>query len=374
VRIEIIETNNVQHDRSSVLERREWLNLVIPAIAFSAASPALAGSGSDIKTPIKIGQIGVGHGHATKLSVYRDSPDYEIVGLVEPDVALRKAAGSNPVYQGIPWLTREQLLATPGLQAVLIETRVRDLLNNAEACIDAGVHVHLDKPAGESLPQFRRILNSADRKNLLVQMGYMYRYNPAVVLLRDFLNRGWLGEIFEVHAVMSKVVDPASRRELAQYPGGILFELGGHIMDIVIAILGAPQAVTSFNRHSGSIEDGLLDNMLCVLEYSKATATLKSSAIEVEGNGRRHLVVCGTEGTFHIQPLDNPSARVSLSRNCGEYKKGTQEITFPKYTRYIGDAMDMAQIIRGEKTSDYLPDHDLTVQETLLRACGQRTD
>ena len=34
---------------------------------------------------IKIGQIGVGHAHATKLSVYRHSPDYEVVGIVEPD-------------------------------------------------------------------------------------------------------------------------------------------------------------------------------------------------------------------------------------------------------------------------------------------------
>ena len=35
---------------------------------------------------IKVGQIGVGHAHASKLSVYRRSDDYEVVGLVEPDV------------------------------------------------------------------------------------------------------------------------------------------------------------------------------------------------------------------------------------------------------------------------------------------------
>ena len=43
-------------------------------------------------------------------------------------------------------------------------------------------------------------------------MGYMYRYNPAVVLLREFLKKGWLGEVFEVHAVMSKVVDRGGAR------------------------------------------------------------------------------------------------------------------------------------------------------------------
>ncbi len=39
-------------------------------------------------------------------------------------------------------------------------------------------------------------------------MGYMYRYNPAIMLLRECLKQGWLGDVFEVHAVMSKVLDP----------------------------------------------------------------------------------------------------------------------------------------------------------------------
>ncbi len=97
---------------------------------------------------------------------------------------------------------------------------------------------------------------------------------------------------------------------------------------------------------------------------------MKSSALEVEGFDRRHLVVCGSEGTFHIQPLDNPAVRVSLSQARGEFKKGTQDVKFPKYTRYIDDAADMARIIRGERETDFSYEHDLTVQETLLEACG----
>ena len=76
-------------------------------------------------------------------------------------------------------------------------------------------------------------------------MGYMYRYNPAVVLLREFLKKGWLGEVFEVHAVMSKVVAPADRNELAEYRGGIMFELGCHVIDLVVGVLGKPTEVTA---------------------------------------------------------------------------------------------------------------------------------
>lgn len=337
-------------------------------VTAGAAIVAARAAGQPAPPRIKVGQIGVGHAHASKLAVYRASPDYEVVGVVEPDEGLRKRAEDQPAYRGLRWLTRDQLLGTPGLQAVLVETRVRDLLGHAEACVAAGMHVHVDKPAGESLAHLSRIFAVAEQKKLLVQMGYMYRYNPAVVLLRDFLRRGWLGDVFEVHTVMSKVVDPAARRELAAYPGGMMFELGCHVMDLVVGVLGKPAAVAPFNTRT--VADGLLDNTLAVLTYPRATATVRATALEVEGGDRRHLVVCGTEGTFHVQPLDNPAARVSLARDRDGYKKGTQAVTFPRYTRYVADAADMARVIRGEKATDFPPAHDLAVQDALLKACG----
>ena len=109
--------------------------------------------------------------------------------------------------------------------------------------------------------------------------------------------------------------------------------------------------------------------MLAVLTYPKAIASVKTSAMEVEGGSRRHLVVCGSEGTFEIEPLDNPSVKLSLSKPRGEYKKGTQVIKFQGFNRYVADAADMVRIIRGEKPSDFSYDHDFAVQETLLQAC-----
>ena len=348
-------------------------------LATSGASALLAARGGVLgqdarPPPIRIGQIGTAHAHAAgKVASYRRSASFELVGVVEDDPARRADAARLPAYRDVRWMTRDELFGTPGLRAVAIETRIEDLLDEAEAAVDAGFHIHLDKPAGSSLPQFRRILASATRQKLVVQMGYMYRYNPAIVLLRDLLRRGWLGEPFEVHAVMSKVVAPGDRDELARFPGGILFELGCHVVDLTIGLLGAPEKVTGFARHSSPRDDGLLDNMLAVLEYPRAIATVKSSAQEVEGFARRHLVVCGTEGTLHIQPLDSPSARLALARERGAYRAGYQEITFPEYERYVDDAEDLARVIRGEKASDFPSAHDLAVQTALLEACGLPT-
>jgi predicted dehydrogenase len=352
---------------SAHIARRTFLATAAAGL-YTATSAAASPLG-----PIRIGQIGVGHAHASKLSVYRNNPDYEVVGIVEPDEQLRKAAQERDPYRDLKWMTREELLNTPGLQAVLVETPVRDLLDHAAVCVTAGKHIHIDKPAGQSLPQFAAILQAAEQQKLLVQMGYMYRYNPGIVLLRQLLRDNCLGQIFEVHAVMSKTVDADDRIELSEFPGGIMFELGCHILDLVVGILGEPTHVTPYIRHSAPLKDNLNDNMLAVLEYSQATATVRTTAMEVDGFRRRHLTVCGTAGTFHLQPLDNPAAVLTLSAPYRDFKAGTQDVSFPRYIRYVDDAADMARIIRGEKKTDFPSAHDLAVQHTLLKACGENT-
>ena len=320
---------------------------------------------------IKYGQIGVGHPHANKLHVYRESNDYEVVGIVEGDERLRAQAQASAVYRDVPWMSLEQLLNVPDLKVVGIESGIKQLLDYAESCIAAGKHIHLDKPAGESLTQFRRVLDEAARRHAIVQMGYMYRYNPAIVMLRDWLRRGWLGEPFEVHAVMSKRLDRQSRRELTVFRGGAMFELGCHLIDLVVGLVGVPEAVHAFPRHSSQTEDDqYLDNMLAVFEYPRATATVRSSMIEVDGFARRHFVLCGSEGTFHIQPLDSPTATIALRVERPGHAAQTHVHTLPAFTRYVADAADLARLVRHEKEADFTYEHDFQVQRAVFLASG----
>ncbi|MCC7475228.1 MAG: Gfo/Idh/MocA family oxidoreductase [Pirellulales bacterium] len=353
--------------------RREALQQLVGALAVSVTPGSLrAEDGKQAARPrIKVGQIGTGHAHAARtLLTHRESSEFEVVGVVEPDKAMRRQAEAHPAYRGLPWMSQEQLLNLPGLQAVLVETQVRNLLDAAEACVAAGKHVHIDKPAGESLPHFKRILASAKRQHLWVQMGYVYRYNPGVVLLRSLVAKGWLGDIFEIHGLISEKNTPETRRRLAAYSGGMLFELGGHVIDVIIGLMGTPERVTPFVQHASKLDDSLADNMLAVFTYPRALATVKSSADEVEGQRRRHFVVCGTEGTLHIEPLDKPTARLVLSQPRGKYRAGTQEIQLPKVPRYIHEAAEFARSIRGESEPMFSYDHDFAVQKALLEACG----
>ena len=72
---------------------------------------------------IRIGQIGTGHSHASgKLAAIRTlSDDFELVGIAQPKEAAAKAVPNSGVY-GVKRMTEEELLATPGLEAVAIET------------------------------------------------------------------------------------------------------------------------------------------------------------------------------------------------------------------------------------------------------------
>ncbi|MEE3370203.1 MAG: Gfo/Idh/MocA family oxidoreductase [Planctomycetota bacterium] len=323
---------------------------------------------------IKAGQIGTKHAHAGgKMSTLRKfSDEFEVLGVVEPDDARWAAVKSQPAYRDVPRMTEEQMLNAPGLELVAVETTVRNLVPTAARCVAAGKHIHLDKPAGENLSDFKKVLDDATRQRLTVQMGYMFRYNPAFAFLFDALRKGWLGEPFEAHGVISKKVNPATRRNLAEYPGGTMFELGCHLIDALTVAMGPPDKVTPFTRRTRPDLDQLADNQLAVFEYARATATIRSAVVEVAGGSRRQFVLCGSEGTVDIKPLEPPKLLLTLEQKRGQYRRGTQmEIPLkPLGGRYDGDFRDLAKVLRGAKQSDYPPAHDLAVQAAVLRASG----
>jgi len=352
------------------MQRRELLQGALASAAISLAAPLRA---DESKTrPIKCGQIGTKHAHASgQMATMRNYPKhFEVVGAVEPDAAQRQRVADHESYRGLKWMTEEQLLNAPGLELVAVETAIKDLLPTARRCVDAGKHIHLDKPAGESMSALQKLHASADRQDLMIQMGYMFRYNPGFLFLFRAAREGWLGDVFEVHGVISKTVNAESRQRLAVYPGGSLFELGCHLLDPLFHLMGPSDRVTGYVRNTRPQQDVLNDNMLAVFEYPRATATIRSALVEVDGERRRQFVVCGDRGTIVIRPLEAPKMELTLAEPHGGYEKGTRLVTLPTSPgRYDGAFMDIYRVIRGEKNNDFSHEHDLAVQHALLEAC-----
>lgn len=352
-----------------MLARRQFLQM-LPALAL--VDPAARQVFAAKHAKIKAGQFGTKHAHASgKIATMRKFSDlYDFIGVVEPDDKRWNAVKDTPTYKGVPRLSEEQLLGQADLKLVAVETEVNQLLKTADRCVQAGKHIHLDKPAGEDLTHFSKILKNATAKDLTVQMGYMFRYNPGFQFLFKAIREGWLGEIFEAHTVMSKKVNDSTRQLLAKYPGGSMFELGCHIIDALITAIGPPTKVTAYTRRTRD-HDPLADNQLAVFEYPKATATVRSSVVEVNGGRRRQFVACGTNGTVEIIPLETPQLVLTLEQPKGGYQRGRQAVDLPKLGgRYDGDFLDLAQVLHGEKPSDFPPEHDLAVQKAVLQASG----
>ncbi|WP_223869673.1 Gfo/Idh/MocA family protein [Paenibacillus sabuli] len=328
-------------------------------------------------TRIKIAQIGIGHNHASeRMNTLRKLDDvFEVVGVVEDDPRWRAERGHLEAYAGLRWLTEEELLRIPGLQAVAVETDGHELVPTALRCVRAGLHVHLDKPGGESLPLFRELLDEAAARGLTVQLGYMYRSNPAVEFCFKAVREGWLGEIFEVHAVMSRYDGDEYRKWLSGFRGGAFYIFGCHMIDLVVRMLGRPDRILPLSRRTRPETDNLIDSGFAVFEYPKAIATIRTSVIEVEGYSRRHLVVCGDRGTIEIRPLEPPQLRLALDEPRHGYEAGYQDVELPQTGgRYDAQMYEFAAIVRGELDNPYPLEHEWLVQESLLRACGYPVD
>jgi predicted dehydrogenase len=211
----------------------------------------------------------------------------------------------------------------------------------------------------------------AERRRLTVQMGYMLRYNPAFELLFRAHREGWLGDLTEINAAMGKLANASLQAELVNHPGHGMFELACHLVDVVVFLLGRPDAVHAFGKPTGFAPAGLPDNQLAVLEYPKSLVTLRCNHGDPFGWPHRRFHAVGTRGAMEIQPLESGRGVLYLSEGRGNFKKGenTFALRLPE-GRYQGEFRDLARVLRGERPLAWSATHDIAVHATALRCAG----
>lgn len=354
-----------------MIDRRTFLQSTLAA----SAAVGLAGSAAAVPSAgvtVRCGMIGIDHSHALDvLEEILKSDDFELVGICEPDEAIREAKKDVPILQGLPWVTEDVLLNDRTIQIIVVETGVTRLLQYGRAAIDAGKHLHIDKPPGTSLTEWKALLDAAEAKNLIVQMGYMYRYNPGFDVIRQAVNEGWLGDVYSIQASMCTGLPPERRAQMAIHPGGIMLELGCHLIDMICVIMGPPQKVTPFLRHDAPTAEGLADNCLAVLEYENAMAAVEVAALEPAAFPTRRFKIAGPKGKIILEPIEPPKIRMYLSETAGGYEKGWSDIELPDLPRHARDLADLAACVKGSAEFAYSKEHDYQVQRTVLRACGE---
>ena len=321
-------------------------------------------------------QYGTRHGHAAgKLVAMRRHPRVELVGVIEPD-AVRRAELSRPEspYAGVQWFDRPgPVLEDPTIVAIASEGRNDESLDQTEAIVRAGKHVWYDKPAGDDWGQWQRVVALARARALLIQVGYMFRYHDGFRRIAGWARSGLLGEIFAIRAHMSTCIPAAAQRVIARHAGGIFFDLAGHMLDQIVWMLGRPREVQALLRSDGGATPGFADNTLGIFAYARALAVVDIAAMEPPPLARR-FEVYGTRGSAIMEPFEPAGPiRLCLAEPHGEHPSGEQRVPVraqSRQTLYELELQTFLDVVEGARPPDRTLDHELLVQETLLRATG----
>ena len=326
---------------------------------------------------VRIAQYGTGHGHAAgKLRSMQQNPDVEIAGVFEPD-AERRAAAAGGAFAEVDWFESEaEMLDDESIVAIASEGRNHVSLGQTEAIVAAGKHVWYDKPAGDDWEHAQRVFAAAKKGSVHIQMGYMLRYHEGFRQVTEWARSGLLGDVFSVRAHMSTFLTPKAQQTIADsHEGGILYDLSGHMLDQIVWMLGRPVTVASFLRNDSGQVAAFKDNCLGVYQFEAAIATVDIAAIETRPMARR-FEVYGTRGSAIILEPFEPGNRIRLCLDEARdgYAEGEQLIEMTTRGRqecYDAELVDFVGVVRDGRAPIRDLDHELLVQETILRAAGE---
>jgi len=345
------------------MNRRTFLKSNL-GLATLALLPSQIRAAEERRSRIKIGFLGAAHSHAMeKVKVIQESPDFDLVGICEESDKVREPYSK----MGVKSWSRDELFHESAVVAV--ESAVRDHAKHAKLALQAGKHIHLEKPPADTLKDFRHLATLAREKKLLLQVGYMWRYNPGLTTALEAARQGWLGDIYLVRATMNTILDGKRRPEWAEFKGGAMFELGCHLIDPIVRLLGRPKAVTPLLKKHGDFPDNLTDNNVVVFEFKKALAIVTSATLQPNAGTHRGFELLGTNGTATLSPIEPPTLQIDLAKAAGPYVSGKQTIPMPGYRRYVGDFDELAAAVRGQRPLSVSLDEESLVQETVVRAC-----
>lgn len=327
---------------------------------------------------IRIAQIGTSrfsHGRFIFESLKSQPDIFDIAGYALPEGGREKFPETLSCFDGYCEMTVDEILNDPTIEAVAVETEEKYLTKYARMAAEHGKHVHMEKPGGLSASDFESLIREMKSSGRVFHTGYMYRCNPAVKEVLRQVRAGELGEIISVEAQMNCAEPAELRKWLAEFPGGMMFFLGCHLVDLVFSIMGKPDRVIPYNRRTG--KDGIdsEDFGMALLEYKNGISIVKANASEVGGFARRQLVVVGTKATVELKPLEiftdaGTVTDVSVYRNADDWWDSGEKSRSGNFGRYDVMMKEFAEFVAGTAVNQYSYDYELELYKTLLECCG----
>jgi scyllo-inositol 2-dehydrogenase (NADP+) len=198
----------------------------------------------------------------------------------------------------------EDALADSAVQLIVVGTPNETHFALAKQALQAGKHVVIDKPFAATSAQAKELIDLASTRGLILAPFHNRRWDGDFLTVRKLLDRRAVGRLvtFESHFDRFRPMPrEATWKESSNPANGMLFDLGPHLVDQVLALFGTPRAITASvrkDRDATEIEDAFD----ITLHYDRLLAHCRVSMLACDAAPR--FLLHGTSGSFKKYGLD----------------------------------------------------------------------
>lgn len=205
---------------------------------------------------LKTAVIGVGNMGAHHARLYNDSDDVTLVGIADPDPDTVDAVGRRykvPTYGDYQVMLDE---TRPEAVSVAVPTALH--YSVSRQVIERGINVLVEKPITTTVAEATTLIDLAEERDVKLAVGHVDRFNPAVTELKNRLDSGELGRVFQVHA---RRLSPLPSRIMDM---GVTIDLATHEIAIMRYLLDseAERVYAEFERKAHVTEEDLLSGLI----------------------------------------------------------------------------------------------------------------
>ncbi|WP_456367075.1 UDP-N-acetylglucosamine 3-dehydrogenase [Thermococcus sp.] len=245
---------------------------------------------------LRVGVVGVGMMGQHHVRVYSElakEGKVELVGIADANFERAKELAKR--YGTIPYGDYRDL-AGENLDAVDIAVPTSLHREVALEFINRGTGVLVEKPIADTIENAQAIIKAAEDKGVALMVGHIERFNPAVLKLKQLVERGELGKVVTISA---KRVGPMAKRIRDV---GIIIDLGVHDIDVISYLFG--ERVRTVYARAGNVlhPAGVEDHALITLGFEDGTGIVETNWLTPHKT--RTLNVVGTGGIAYLDYIE----------------------------------------------------------------------
>jgi predicted dehydrogenase len=250
----------------------------------------------------------------------------------------------------------EELVRDPQVDIIYIATPHPFHFEQTMLCLNHGKAVLCEKPMTISFQQTSKLVELARTKKVFLMEAMWSRFIPALVKMKEIIDKGEIGEVKFMHADFGFIAPPnlEMRTFNKSLGGGAQLDVGVYPMFLTLWLLGKPDYVRAF---AGLASTGADENTSAMFGYKNGTvATIYSSFI---ADSTKEAVITGTKGTITIDAAWHKATSFRVKKN-GSEKSELFEIPYQSNGLQF-QAVEALQCLREGKTESLNLSLDLSL-------------